>query len=80
MLAEIHDTLLGINNWSAARLESAIRAYAEVKGLKLGAVAQPLRAAITGTSVSPPIFDVMSALGPDEVCARLKDLSVAPKG
>ncbi|MFZ1990579.1 MAG: glutamate--tRNA ligase [Alphaproteobacteria bacterium] len=80
ILREVLETLTGINDWSAARLESAIRAYAEAKGHKLGAVAQPLRAAITGTNVSPPIFDVMSALGSDEVLARLKDIVTPPKG
>ncbi len=45
--------------------------FAEAEGLKLGAVAQPLRAALTGRAVSPPIFDVMAALGRDEALARI---------
>ena len=50
-----------------------MRAYAEAGGLKLGKIAQPLRAALTGTSVSPPVFNVMAVLGRDETLARLAD-------
>lgn len=60
-------------DWSAGALESVVRAYAEETGAKLGKVAQPLRAALTGRTVSPPVFDVMVALGRDETVARLGD-------
>ena len=50
-----------------------MRPYAERAGLKLGAVAQPLRAALTGRTTSPPIFDVLAVLGRDESLARLRD-------
>ena len=60
-------------NWIAADLEAEVRAFAETTGAKLGKVAQPLRAALTGRSVSPPVFDVMQALGQDETIARLQD-------
>ncbi len=46
---------------------------AEQTGAKLGKVAQPLRAALTGRTVSPPVFDVMAVLGRDEALARMKD-------
>jgi glutamyl-tRNA synthetase len=59
--------------WDAATLEAAVRAYAESHGLKLGAAAQPLRAALTGSAASPPIFEVMAVLGRDESLARLAD-------
>jgi glutamyl-tRNA synthetase len=59
--------------FSAPELEAAVRQFAEDNGLKLGKVAQPLRAALTGRTVSLPIFDVMQALGPDETFARLSD-------
>ncbi|MDI4665553.1 glutamate--tRNA ligase [Xanthobacter autotrophicus] len=59
--------------WTAAATESAVRAYAEAQGVKLGAVAQPLRAALTGKATSPPIFDVLIVLGRDESLARLRD-------
>ncbi len=60
--------------WTAAALEAEVRSYAETNGAKLGKIAQPLRAALTGRSISPPVFDVMHALGRDESLARLKDL------
>jgi glutamyl-tRNA synthetase len=59
--------------WTAPALESEVRAFAETTGAKLGKVAQPLRAALTGRSVSPPVFDVMHALGRKETIARLGD-------
>ena len=60
--------------WTAAALEAEVRSYAETSGAKLGKIAQPLRAALTGRSISPPVFDVMHALGRNESLARLKDL------
>jgi glutamyl-tRNA synthetase len=62
-----------VGTWTAADLEAEVRAFAEATGAKLGKVAQPLRAALTGRSVSPPVFDVMHALGRAETIARLKD-------
>jgi glutamyl-tRNA synthetase len=61
--------------WQAAPLEEAVRRFAETRGMKLGAVAQPLRAALTGSSASPPIFEVMEALGHAETLDRLADAS-----
>ena len=57
-------------------LEDDVRVYAEANTLKLGKVAQPLRAALTGSSVSPPVFGVMAVLGRDETLARLADQAV----
>ncbi|HRQ26845.1 glutamate--tRNA ligase [Hyphomicrobium sp.] len=59
--------------WSAASLEALVRTYAEETGAKLGKVAQPLRSALTGRTVSPPVFDVMSVLGRDETLGRLSE-------
>ncbi|MBL8709792.1 MAG: glutamate--tRNA ligase [Rhodospirillaceae bacterium] len=59
--------------WQAAKLEERARAFAEAEGLKLGAVAQPLRAALTGSTQSPPIFEVLEIVGRDESLARLAD-------
>lgn len=59
--------------WSAGALEAIVRAHAETTGAKLGNLAQPLRAALTGRAVSPPVFDVMAVLGRDEALARLRD-------
>jgi glutamyl-tRNA synthetase len=65
-------------DWQAHAMESAVKAHAEVAGLKLGKLAQPLRAALTGTSVSPGIFDVLEVLGREESLARLRDQAQMP--
>ncbi len=62
-----------VPDWTAAALENLVKAYAEETSAKLGKVAQPLRAALTGRSVSPPVFDVLEVLGRDEALARLAD-------
>ncbi len=62
-----------IDDWSAENTEAAVRAYAEEAGLKLGKVAQPLRAALTGRSTSPGVFDVLAVLGREESLARIGD-------
>jgi glutamyl-tRNA synthetase len=59
--------------WEHDALEAGLRDFASQKGLKLGAVAQPLRAALTGSTASPGIFEVMEVLGRDETLARLGD-------
>ena len=59
--------------WSAAGLETTVRDLAEETGLKLGKVAQPLRAALTGRATSPGIFDVLTVLGREESLARIND-------
>ena len=66
---------LEATDWSAAALEAAARAYAETTGLKLGQVAQPLRAAVTGKTSSPPLFETMAQLGRAETLARLRAYS-----
>jgi glutamyl-tRNA synthetase len=63
--------------WSAEGAEGAVRAYAERAGIKLGAVAQPLRAALTGRTTSPGIFEVLAVLGKAESLARIGDQAVA---
>lgn len=67
--------LLETAQWTAAATEEAVRSYAQAQGVKLGAVAQPLRAALTGRSTSPPVFDVLMVLGREESLARLKDVA-----
>ncbi|MBR0682444.1 glutamate--tRNA ligase [Roseomonas eburnea] len=62
---------LGDAPWEKADLEQWLRDYAEVKGVKLGQVAQPLRAALTGSTTSPPINSVLWALGKDEATLRI---------
>jgi glutamyl-tRNA synthetase len=58
--------------WNAAALEDAVRTFTETEGIKLGDIAQPLRAALTGKTTSPPVFDVLAVLGPDEALARIR--------
>jgi glutamyl-tRNA synthetase len=70
--------LEGSDDWSAHALETAVKAHAETQGLKLGKLAQPLRAALTGTSTSPGIFDVLDVLGREESLARLQDQAGVP--
>jgi glutamyl-tRNA synthetase len=67
------DLLRGLNEWTVTAIDAAARGFAEAKGLKLGKVAQPLRAALTGRTVSPGIFEVMVLIGRDETLARLQD-------
>jgi glutamyl-tRNA synthetase len=59
--------------WRAASLEQRLRDFAAAKALKLGAAAQPLRVALTGSVASPGIFEVMEVLGRDETLARIAD-------
>ena len=72
LLGELENT-----SWDAAALEAAVRKFSEARGMKLGQAAQPLRAALTGSTTSPPIFEVMAVLGRSESLARLADASTA---
>jgi len=72
-LAKALPQLEATTDWKVPALEAAIRAFAEATGQKLGKVAQPLRAALTGRAVSPPVFDVMAVLGREEALARIRD-------
>jgi glutamyl-tRNA synthetase len=73
IIAELLPDLSKVEPWTAATIESVVRAFVERKDLKLGAVAQPLRAALTGRPTSPGIFDVLQVLGKPESLARLAD-------
>ena len=74
-LKTLHNILSLAGDWNAHALETTVKAYAETTGIKLGKLAQPLRAALTGSSTSPPIFDVLEVLGRDESLARIIDQS-----
>lgn len=74
MLKRLTSSFQGVS-WDKDSLEAAMRDFANGESLKLGAVAQPLRAALTGRVVSPSVFDVMVLIGRDETIARLHDLS-----
>jgi glutamyl-tRNA synthetase len=73
LLAELLRHLETVEPWTAETLEGAVRSFAERSGVKLGAVAQPLRAAVTGRTTSPGIFDVLAVLGKEDSLARLSD-------
>ena len=72
-LAALLPKLEALATWSAAATEEVVRVYVQETGAKLGQVAQPLRAALTGRSTSPGIFDVLEVLGREESLGRLKD-------
>jgi len=71
LLGKLAEALAGENDWSEKAMEDAIRRFAEAHGVKLGQVAQPLRVALTGSTASPGIFEVLSVLGPAEARQRL---------
>jgi glutamyl-tRNA synthetase len=73
ILARLTGRLRDASEWRAGSVEEIVRSFAEEEQVKLGKVAQPLRAALTGRSVSPGVFDVMETLGRDETLARLQD-------
>jgi len=73
LLDQVSEDLSQIEPWTAQTTEQAVRAFAERKSVKLGAVAQPLRAALTGRTTSPGIFEVLAVLGKSESLARLRD-------
>jgi glutamyl-tRNA synthetase len=77
LLARARDALAAVADWNAPALESAVRIVAEEAQIGLGKVAQPLRAALTGRTTSPDIFDVLALLGREESLARLDD-QIAP--
>ena len=78
LLGTAHRALAALAEWDAASLEAAVREAAETGGVKLGKLAQPLRAALTGRTTSPGIFDVLALLGRDESLARIADRQVEP--
>ncbi|MEQ1938766.1 glutamate--tRNA ligase [Mesorhizobium sp. CN5-321] len=73
VLKALQPMLGALPEWTAETTEAAVRAYAEQAGLKLGKVAQPLRAALTGRSTSPGVFDVLAVLGREESLDRIND-------
>lgn len=72
-LTDLLPRLVALPVWTATATEEVVRAYATETGLKLGKVAQPLRAAATGRTTSPPIFDVLAVLGREEALGRIRD-------
>ncbi|MEO6840112.1 MAG: glutamate--tRNA ligase [Bradyrhizobium sp.] len=73
LIGRLRAALEAVTPWTAETTEAAMRSLAEANNLKLGAVAQPLRVALTGRTTSPGIFDVLAVLGREECLARLGD-------
>src|SRR5579863_3104282 len=73
LIGRLRVALWAVKDWTAEETETAMRAFADQNGLKFGAVAQPLRAALTGRTTSPGIFEVLAVLGRQESLARLDD-------
>lgn len=74
-LAGLASALTDVGDWSEPALEETVRRFGDAAGLKLGKVAQPLRAALTGSTASPGIFEVMAVLGREECLGRLADVT-----
>src|ERR1700727_1250324 len=79
LLADIAAELAAVEPWTPETTEQAVRTFAERKGAKLGAIAQPLRAALTGRTTSPGIFEVLAVLGKAESLARVADQTGAQR-
>jgi glutamyl-tRNA synthetase len=77
LIGRLRAALEAVSPWSSETTEAAMRGFAEQHNLKLGAVAQPLRVALTGRTTSPGIFDVLAVLGRQECLARLADQAAA---
>lgn len=71
-LRTISNALSAENDWTIEALEASTKALAETLDLGFGKLAQPMRAALTGTTTSPGIFDVLVLLGREESLARIE--------
>jgi glutamyl-tRNA synthetase len=74
LLKEVFEKLESNLNWQEETLENDFRSLSESLQVKMGSLAQPLRAALTGQTVSPSIFEVMIALGKEETLGRIQDV------
>ncbi|MBK7858506.1 MAG: glutamate--tRNA ligase [Archangiaceae bacterium] len=71
VLAKARDALTPLGTWNAAAIDEAVKKLAETSGLKMGAIAQPLRVAVTGTTTSPGIGETLELLGREEALSRI---------
>lgn len=78
LLILMSDALSKLPDWSTTALEACIREIGTTRDIKLGKLAAPLRAALTGGTSSPPIFDVLFSLGREESLGRIQDACQAP--
>ena len=63
------------NDWKAEKIEGIVRQYSEKEEIKLGDIAQPMRIALTGSTMSPPIFETIEILGRKETLLRLQNFT-----
>lgn len=73
VLKSVLPDLEAAGEWTVESLDGVVRTHAEKTGLKLGKIAQPLRAALTGRATSPGVFDVLFVLGREESLGRIRD-------
>ena len=78
-LKAIRDLFVGIGHWNAQAIEETVKKYCETSGLGLGKVAQPIRVAVSGTTISPPIFETLAFLGKERTIARISQLEAPHK-
>ena len=71
LLGELRAQLEALTEWTAPALHAAVNGFAEAKGLGLGKIAQPIRVAVCGMAVSPPIDQTLFLIGRERVLARL---------
>ncbi len=74
LVTRLADRLNGLKTWNADTVEKIVRGFAESEGVGLGKVAQPLRAALTGSTISPGIFEILAVLGREESLGRMEDV------
>jgi glutamyl-tRNA synthetase len=72
--------LAGLEEWATPAIESVLRAMLDELGLSAGKGLQPIRVAVTGSSVSPPLFESLEALGRDRSLARLREAAARLRG
>lgn len=77
ILGRLADRLEQLDEWNKEVAEAAVRAAADSEAVKLGKIAQPLRAALTGSTVSPGIFDILDVLGREQSIGRIRDAAAA---
>lgn len=80
LLVQVHRAFVALDIWSVETTEAAVRGIAEAAELGLGKLAQPLRAAVSGSSTSPGIFEVLEQLGREESLGRIADAIQLVKG
>ncbi len=73
VLAELEARLSGVDPWNRETIGKSIEGYCQEKNLGLGKVAQPIRVAVTGTAVSPPLFETLETLGKEKTLRRLAE-------